>query len=54
MLNAGNRGCNACHEDLWDKVVNMKEGLTTTSSSHVGYEKDAHLSRTASRAIRAI
>lgn len=25
MLNAGNRGCNACHEDLWD-VMNMKDG----------------------------
>ena len=26
MLNAGNRGCNACHEDLFGDVMNMKDG----------------------------
>lgn len=38
MLNTGNRGCNACHENLFDKMVN-KEGLTHILS-YVGYEKD--------------
>ena len=37
MLNAGNRGCNACHEDLWD-VMNMKDGYNHILT-HVGYDK---------------
>ena len=37
MLNAGNRGCNACHEDLWD-VMNMKDGYKHILT-HVGYDK---------------
>ncbi|MEE0583841.1 MAG: hypothetical protein UC328_11795, partial [Adlercreutzia sp.] len=36
MLNAGNRGCNACHEDLWD-VMNMKDGYNHILT-HVGYD----------------
>lgn len=37
MLNAGNRGCNACHEDLWD-VMNKKDGYNHILT-HVGYDK---------------
>lgn len=32
-----NRGCNACHEDLWD-VMNMKDGYKHILT-HVGYDK---------------
>ena len=37
LLNAGNRGCNSCHEDLWD-IMNTKEGYNHILT-HVGYDK---------------
>ena len=37
-LNTGNRGCNACHENLFDKMVN-KNGYTHILS-YVGYDKN--------------
>ncbi len=37
MLNSGNRGCNSCHEDLWN-VMNLKDGYTHILT-HVGYDK---------------
>ena len=38
LLNAGNRGCNACHSDLWT-VMNMKDGYQHILT-HVGYGKN--------------
>lgn len=28
LLNAGNRGCNSCHEDLWEVSLELKSGAT--------------------------
>ncbi len=38
MLNAGNRGCNACHSDLFD-VMNMRDGYKHILV-HVGFDKN--------------
>lgn len=40
FVNAGNRGCNACHEDLWTLIENLNP-LQHLASSAPGYGKDA-------------
>lgn len=40
-MNSGNRGCNSCHEDLWDLVVN-RGTLVHLASTDPGYGKNAN------------
>lgn len=40
FINAGNRGCNACHEDLWEKVANLSPMLHLASTAP-GYGRNA-------------
>lgn len=42
FINAGNRGCNACHEDLWDVAGNLSPVLHLASSDPgYGYNANA-------------
>ena len=40
-MNSGNRGCNSCHEDLWELVVN-RNNLVHLASTEPGYGKNAN------------
>ena len=40
-MNSGKRGCNSCHENLWDKVNNVGN-LVHLASSKPGYGKNAN------------
>ncbi len=40
-MNSGNRGCNSCHEDLWELVVD-RGNLVHLASTEPGYGKNAN------------
>ena len=40
FVNAGNRGCNACHEDLWELISNLNP-IQHLASSAPGYGQNA-------------
>lgn len=42
-VNDGNRGCNACHEDLWDTTNNISSLSFHMAASDPGYGKNANI-----------
>ncbi len=48
VLNAGNRGCNSCHEDLWETASNVlatDDIATLSGGGHIGTDRWDHYGR---------